>query len=76
MAGVVGLAVFNLLLELGVGPAEDRQRQAAIELNRAINAKNRRFADQNPFGFTDVVRAPRKPPGITRRIAVLGDSFV
>ncbi len=76
VGGIAGLAALDLFLEHGVGPSADQQRSAALELDRATNAANARFAEQNPFGFTDRVRAPRKPQGIARRIAVLGDSFV
>jgi len=40
-----------------------------------IDLANYRFARQNPYGFTDKIRTYTRPPG-TKRLAVLGDSFV
>lgn len=43
--------------------------------DRAIWEVNQRFAEKNPYIFTDSVRSYEKPPN-TFRIAVLGDSFI
>ncbi len=47
-----------------------------IARDRTINQENQARAAKHPFGFNDHIRSEQKPPGITKRVAVLGDSFV
>jgi len=58
-----------------LGGKEERTLHYWRYYNDSVNLANKSFADQNPFGFTDIIRKEHKSPG-TRRIAVLGDSFI
>jgi hypothetical protein len=75
----LGMALGCFELILRTGWFDDKGtiwiRQKYIQINNEINNKNWEFANQNPYKFTDIVRAFQKPAG-TVRIAVLGDSFV
>jgi hypothetical protein len=62
-----------LLPAPGSGIGQSAQDMA---LDRAINADNQARAARHPFGFNDSARSRQKPQGISRRVVVLGDSFV
>lgn len=61
----------GMLDERGTIWIRDKYKQ----LNDDINAKNWKFANKNPYKFTDIIRGKEKPAGVSR-VAVLGDSFV
>ena len=45
------------------------------DIDRLIDLNNYKFSKGNPYGFTDIKRTKIKKEG-TKRIAILGDSFV
>ena len=57
------------------GGKENRPLSYWRHYNDSVNLANKAYADQNPYGFTDVIRSKHKLPGV-RRIAVIGDSFI
>lgn len=75
------MAVFEVLLRAGVIEFSGQGPRPWIPekyraMDRAIDLANDRTAAQNDFGFNDQNRSTEKPPGITRRVAILGDSFI
>ncbi|MDI6797970.1 MAG: hypothetical protein QMD09_13545, partial [Desulfatibacillaceae bacterium] len=78
---LAALVLLELSARLGLwrmpAPGYDAGQSAQdIARNRAINQENQARAANHPFGFNDSARSREKTPGITKRIAVLGDSFV
>ncbi len=75
MAALEGMLKAGVLDGLEGGP-RPWIPQKHKDLDRQINAGHVKTAKKHRFGFNDRDRTPEKPPGITSRIAVLGDSFI
>jgi len=77
---LVCLLLFELTLKTGLFDDIDNPAPVWIpnkfkKIDNEINRKNYKYANLNPYGFTDRVRDIKKKQGV-KRIAILGDSFI